>query len=109
MSHLAESKLKSRKNSISFDSAGSKLVGNLFCPDEFDHTKHYPAVVLGGPLSTVKEQAAGVYAEKLAANGYVALASTTVHSEKARGSLVAMKTPIQSRKICRMPSVFFAH
>jgi fermentation-respiration switch protein FrsA (DUF1100 family) len=74
MTHDAESNLKSGRNPVIFVSAGSKLVGNLFCPEDFDAAKQYSAVVLGGPLSTVKEQAAGVYAEKLADRGYITLA-----------------------------------
>jgi len=66
--------LTSGKNSIEFMSKDTRLVGNLFCPDNFDTNKQYPAVVVGGPLATVKEQAAGVFAEKLAKQGYIALA-----------------------------------
>jgi fermentation-respiration switch protein FrsA (DUF1100 family) len=65
---------ESGMNPVTFVSAGSKLVGNLFCPGDFDSNKQYPTVVLGGPMSTVKEQAAGVYAERLADRGYIALA-----------------------------------
>jgi fermentation-respiration switch protein FrsA (DUF1100 family) len=66
--------LTSGKNTIEFSSNGTRLVGNLFCPDNFDASQQYPAVVVGGPLATVKEQAAGVFAEKLAKQGYIALA-----------------------------------
>lgn len=74
MTQVTEYEFSSGKNPVTFTSAGSKLVGNLFCPDDFDINNQYPAVVLGGPLSTVKEQAGGVYAEKLAGLGYVTLA-----------------------------------
>jgi fermentation-respiration switch protein FrsA (DUF1100 family) len=62
------------KNRIEFLSAGSTLIGNLYCPDNFDKAKPYSTVVVGGPLATVKEQAAGVFAKKLAKQGYIALA-----------------------------------
>jgi len=74
MTQGAESKFESGKNSVSFVSAGSKIVGNLYCPDDFDANKQYPAVVVGGPLATVKEQAGGVFAEALAKKGFVTLA-----------------------------------
>lgn len=64
----------SGKNSIEFKSKETRLVGDLYCPDNFDINKQYPAVVVGGPLATVKEQAAGVFAENLAKQGYIALA-----------------------------------
>jgi fermentation-respiration switch protein FrsA (DUF1100 family) len=74
MTQVAESKFESGQNSVSFVSAGSKIVGNLYCPDDFDANKQYPAVVVGGPLATVKEQAGGVFAEALAKKGFVTLA-----------------------------------
>jgi len=66
--------LDSGRNSIQFKSKETRLAGNLFCPDNFDTKKQYPAIVVGGPLATVKEQAAGVFAAKLAEQGYIALA-----------------------------------
>jgi len=74
MTHVAKSKFESGKNPVTFVSAGSKLVGNLYCPDDFDANNRYPAVVVGGPLATVKEQAAGVFAVGLAKNGFITLA-----------------------------------
>ena len=74
MSNVAESKVESGRNPVAFVSVGSTLVGNLYCPDDFDANKRYPAVVVGGPLATVKEQAAGVVAERLAKSGFITLA-----------------------------------
>lgn len=62
------------KQKIQFSSDGLVLVGNLYMPDNFDQTKKYPAVIVGGSLTSVKEQMAGTYAEKLAAKGIVSLA-----------------------------------
>jgi fermentation-respiration switch protein FrsA (DUF1100 family) len=74
MTHVAVSNIKSGVNSVSFVSAGSKIVGNLYCPDDINASKQYPTVVVGGPLATVKEQAGGVFAEALAKKGFVTLA-----------------------------------
>jgi uncharacterized protein len=54
-----------------FRSDGLMLVGNLSLPEQGN-----PAgvVVVVGPLTSVKEQAAGVYAQALAERGYAALA-----------------------------------
>lgn len=50
-----------------------RLAGNLYLPVDFDNTKNYPAVVVTGPMLSIKEQAQVVYAEYLAKAGYVAL------------------------------------
>ena len=52
---------------------GLKLAGLLRLPDDFDLSQSYPAVVVTGPMLSVKEQAQSVYAEKLTALGYVTL------------------------------------
>jgi len=67
-------KLSSGKNKVAFISAGTRIVGDIYCPDNFTPTRQYPAIVTGGPLATVKEQAAGVYAQKLAKLGFIVLA-----------------------------------
>ena len=66
--------LNAGKNRVEFLSVGTRIVGDLYCPDDFDSNKIYPAIVSAGPLATVKEQAAGVYAQKLAKLGFIVLA-----------------------------------
>jgi fermentation-respiration switch protein FrsA (DUF1100 family) len=46
-----------------FYSCDDKIAANLFIPDEFDSGNEYPAIVVAGPMATVKEQAAGVFAQ----------------------------------------------
>ncbi len=59
---------------VQFVSKGEKIVGNLFFPDNYDADKKYPAVIVSGSWTTVKEQMAGLYAEKLAKEGFITLA-----------------------------------
>jgi fermentation-respiration switch protein FrsA (DUF1100 family) len=56
---------------FTFKSQGETLVGNLFMP-----AGEEPAgvVVAVGPLTSVKEQAAGTYAQAMAERGYAARA-----------------------------------
>lgn len=61
-------------NKVSFNSEGAQLAGNLFLPPNFDESKKYPALVIAGSWTTVKEQMAGLYAERLAKEGFIALA-----------------------------------
>ena len=59
------------KTRFTFKSDDETLVGNLFLPDGNE-----PAgvVIAVGPLTSVKEQAAGAYAQAMAARGHAALA-----------------------------------
>jgi uncharacterized protein len=60
-----------REMRLTFESEGEALVGNLFLPEGAE-----PAgiVVAVGPLTSVKEQAAGTYAKAMAERGHAALA-----------------------------------
>jgi fermentation-respiration switch protein FrsA (DUF1100 family) len=53
-----------------FESGGETLVGTLFVPSG----RAIGVVVASGPLTSVKEQAAGAYAKAMAQRGFVALA-----------------------------------
>jgi fermentation-respiration switch protein FrsA (DUF1100 family) len=57
---------------LTFESGGETLVGDLYMPAEGG--KPAGLVVAVGPLTSVKEQAAGTYAQALAERGYAALA-----------------------------------
>ena len=56
---------------VSFVSDNITLSGHLRVPE---HPGPHPAVVLDGPLSGVKEQVTGLYADRIAEAGYVTLA-----------------------------------
>lgn len=62
------------KTKIHFNSDGLVLVGNLYTPKNFDQTKKYPTILVGGSWTTVKEQMSGLYAEELAKQGFITLA-----------------------------------
>lgn len=52
---------------------GTRIAGLLFLPEQFNLSNNYPAVVVTGPMLSVKEQAQSVYAKRLAQSGYVSL------------------------------------
>src|SRR4029450_8150798 len=62
---------RATKTRLTFESGGEPLVGNLFLPDEDEPSGMVVAV---GPLTSVKEQSAGAYAQAMAERGYAALA-----------------------------------
>lgn len=53
---------------------GIEIAADLYRPKDFDETKSYAGIVIGPPFGGVKEQGPGVYANELAARGFVALA-----------------------------------
>lgn len=72
-------KLKSQnkitmKKKIKFNSDGFVLVGNLYTPENFDPAKKYPAIIVDGSWTTVKEQMQGLYASELAKEDFITLA-----------------------------------
>ncbi len=60
-------------NRIEFTSCGLKLIGSLYCPSPFNSNEKYSTLLIAGPMGTVKEQAAGTFAEKLSKMGYITL------------------------------------
>lgn len=62
------------KKSVTFKNNILNMAGNLYLPEGFDENKKYPAIVSVHPGGGVKEQTAGLYAQKLSDNGFVALA-----------------------------------
>jgi len=54
---------------------GNKIAANIYTPANFDTKKKYPAIVIAHPNGGVKEQVAGLYAQRLAELGYVTIAA----------------------------------
>lgn len=59
---------------VTFKSEGLNLVGNLYYPENYESEKMYPAIIVSGSWTTVKEQMAGLYAKNIAKQGFITLA-----------------------------------
>jgi len=62
------------KTKVWFLSEGTKVVGDLYLPNDYKKGVKLPAIVVVGPKGAVKEQTAGIYAKKLSEKGFVTLA-----------------------------------
>lgn len=62
------------------------LVGNLFLPKNFDANAKYPAILCVHPAGSVKEQSAGLYAHRLAEQGFVTLAFDAAYAGESGGT-----------------------
>lgn len=71
-----------RQQRIQFVVDGDTVIGNLFLPAEGGT---HPAVIVGGPMTSVKEQVTGVYAQALAQRGIAALAIDHRHYGESGG------------------------
>ncbi|MCG8577243.1 MAG: alpha/beta hydrolase [Flavobacteriales bacterium] len=70
----AQSQNQMTMKKVNFNSEGAKLAGNLFYPSNYEEGKSYPAIIVSGSWTTVKEQMAGLYAQNLAEQGFITLA-----------------------------------
>jgi fermentation-respiration switch protein FrsA (DUF1100 family) len=80
------------KTNVTFDSAGLKLAGHLYTPDD-ETAGPWPAIVVGHPGSGVKEQAAGLYAERLSRSGFVTLAFDAAFQGESEGTPRGLEDP----------------
>jgi fermentation-respiration switch protein FrsA (DUF1100 family) len=80
-----------RKN-VTFDSAGLKLAGHLYIPDEPDLGAR-PAIVIAHPASGVKEQTSGLYSDRLARAGYVTLTFDAAYQGESEGVPRSLEDP----------------
>ena len=78
---------------VTFPNRNITLAGNLYLPEKFDKSKKYPAILIGHPAGGVKEQTAGLYAQKLAEQGYIALAFDASYQGESGGEPRYLEDP----------------
>jgi uncharacterized protein len=80
-------------NRVTFDSEGETLVGNLHLPASYKPGDKLPTVVVTGAWMTIKEQMPAIYAQKLADQGYAALAFDFRSWGESGGQLRSFESP----------------
>lgn len=79
---------------VIFKNNDIEMAGNLFLPSNFDETKKYPTIISVHPGGGVKEQTAGLYAQRLAALGYVTLAFDASYQGESGGEPRFLDNPL---------------
>lgn len=72
---------------ISYDLKGLKIAANVYTPTGYNegNGKKYPAICVAHPNGGVKEQVAGLYAQRLAENGYISIAADASYQGGSEG------------------------
>ncbi len=69
------------------------VAGNLLTPKGLDFNRKYAAIVVGHPMGAVKEQAANLYASKMAELGFITLSLDLSFWGESEGKTRNMVSP----------------
>ena len=72
-------------HTITYELNGIKIAANVYTPADYDPSKKYPAVTVAHPNGGVKEQVAGLFAQRLAELGYITVAADAAYQGGSGG------------------------
>jgi len=70
---------------VTYKLNGLDISANVYTPANYDPSHKYPAVVVAHPNGGVKEQVAGLYAQRLAEQGYITIAADAAYQGASGG------------------------
>ena len=70
---------------VSYELNGIRIAANVYTPAGYDARKKYPAITVAHPNGGVKEQVAGLYAQRLAELGYITIAADASYQGASGG------------------------
>lgn len=80
-------------NQVAYKLNGIDISANVYTPANYDPSKTYPAVVVAHPNGGVKEQVAGLYAQRLAEKGYIVIAADAAYQGASGGTPRSVDKP----------------
>ncbi len=94
---------------VTFKSGDLNLAGHLYFPKNFNEQNQYPAIIVGGSLTSVKEQMSGIYAQELASKGFITLAFDYAHYGESEGIPRQYEDPAQKLNDLKAAITFLEH
>lgn len=79
---------------VTYKANNVDVKANIYTPADYDESGKYPAVTVAHPNGGVKEQVSGLFAQKLAENGYVAIACDAAYQGASAGEPRNLDNPI---------------
>ncbi|RAP70132.1 putative peptidase S15 [Candidatus Erwinia dacicola] len=71
---------------VKYDLHGIQIAANFYTPANYDDpAPKYPAVVVAHPNGDVQEQVAGLYAQRLAEQGYITITADAAYQGASGG------------------------
>ena len=70
---------------VTYELNGLRIAANVYAPANYDEKNTYPAIVVAHPNGGVKEQAAGLYAQRLAELGYITVVADAAYQGASGG------------------------
>ena len=70
---------------VNYPLHGIEISANVYTPANYDPAKSYPVIVVAHPNGGVKEQVAGLYAQRLAESGYITIAADASYQGASGG------------------------
>ncbi len=70
---------------VTYKLHGLDISANVYIPANYDPGRRYPAIVVAHPNGGVKEQVAGLYAQRLAEQGYITIAADAAYQGASGG------------------------
>ena len=70
---------------VTYKLNGIEIAANVYTPVNYDPTKKYPAIVVAHPNGGIKEQTAGLYAQRLAESGYITITADAAYQGASSG------------------------
>ena len=78
---------------VNYKLNGIEISANVYTPVSYSPNNKYPAVVVAHPNGGVKEQVAGLYAQRLAEQGYITIAADAAYQGASGGQPRSVDKP----------------